>query len=116
MNFPDRGIECYKSAAEIAARNRSARAGARPNGADSPPSSPARRSLATPTRPDAPSASARLDIVQRPRQRQLAARPEIVEQVHFGFSSRPLPFLRTRIVACAAASRAIGTRNGEHET
>ncbi len=103
MNFPDRGIECYKSAAEIAARNRSARAAARPNGADSPPSSPG-----------APSAGARLDIVQR--QRRLAARPKTVEQVHFGFSSRPLPFLRTRIVACAAASRAIGTRNGEHET
>ena len=74
----------------------------------------AKRGRFAPSSPGAPLAGARLDIVQR--QRRLAARPEIVEQVHFGFSSRPLPFLRTRIVACAAASRAFGTRNGEHET
>ena len=68
----------------------------------------AKRGRFAPISPGVPSASARLDIVQR--QRRLAARPEIVKQAHFGFPSRPLPFLRTRIVACAAASRAIGTR------
>ena len=36
---------------------------------------------------------------------------QICRRIH-----RPEPFRRARIVACAAARRAIGTRNGEHET
>jgi hypothetical protein len=88
LNFPDRGIEYHTSAVECVRRAFSVRAAARPNG----DRFARRRSLSAPSRPKDP--------------------PESPDRTR----RRSYPPRRIRIVACAAASRAIGTRNGEHET
>ena len=45
---------------------------------------------------------------------------EFAKQIHglfiYTYTLLQLSSFRARIVACAAASRAIGTRNGEHDT